>query len=110
MNSAKSLGAAALNKITPECVNVGQAIKLSLIMVVIALILLIAAIIYNYVKKTDTTDADVQKENEEKKTKVVGALSITGTVLVFFCEHYFYSTLCEHTFSLSGACFTFHTV
>lgn len=87
MNSAKNLGAAALNKITPECINVGKAIKLSstvvLVMVVIALILLISAIVYNYVKKTESTDTDTQTENEDNKKKVVGALSITGTVIVF---------------------------
>lgn len=87
MSSARSLGAAALNKITPECVNIGKSIKMSstvvLAMIIIALILLISAIIYNYVKKTDSTDTDAQHENENKKKKVVGGLSITGTVLVF---------------------------
>lgn len=87
MNSQRGLGTAALNKITPECVNVGKAIKTSsmivLIMIVIALVLLIAAIIYNYVKKTESSDNDVQTENEEDKKKVIGGLAITSTVLVF---------------------------
>lgn len=87
MNTAKNLGVNALNKITPECVNIGKSIKLSaaivLIMVVLAVILLIAAIVYNYVKKTESSDADIQAANEAKKKKVVGALTITGAVITF---------------------------
>lgn len=84
MNSVKNLGSMALSKITPECVNVGRSIKLtsifSMCLVLVCLIFLISVIIYNYIKKTDSTDADIQKENEDKKRKVQGGILITTTV------------------------------
>lgn len=88
MNSSKNLGATVLNKITPECANIGQSIKMSstivLVMVVIALILLVSAVIYNYVKKEDSNaDAATKSKAEDDKKKVIGALNITGIVLVF---------------------------
>ncbi|ATY70259.1 hypothetical protein [Tomelloso virus] len=87
MSSMKGLGTSAINKITPECANIGKSVKVVslvvLIMVIIATILLVAAIIYNYVKKTANDDAEVQAENEAKKKKVIGGLSITGAVVVF---------------------------
>lgn len=76
-----------MNKLTPECMNIGSSVKMvslvTLITIIAAAILLVATIIYNYMKKTDSTDAEAQKTNEEKKKKVIGALSITGTVIVF---------------------------
>lgn len=90
MNSTKGLGASALNKITPECANIGKTVKMvsivTLLMIVVAAVLLIAAIIYNYARKTESTDADEQARNEESKRKVIGALTITGTVLVFLAS------------------------
>lgn len=54
-----------------------------MIIIIIALILLIIAIIYNYTKKESKgADPAVAAEEDTKKEKVVGALSITATVLV----------------------------
>lgn len=69
--------------LTPECGNLTRSIKWSsmivIIVLLVAFILLIGAIIYNYVKKipSDTN----QKDNENKKKKIVGGMTI-GSVVV----------------------------
>lgn len=71
-------------RLTPECTNAGNAItKVSWVSVgisVILVILLVAVIIYDYVvkDKTDTTRAEATSDT---KTKVVGGLTITSTIL-----------------------------
>lgn len=86
MNSTKFMGSSAIQKITPACSNLARSVKmvsvLNLILVIVAAVLLIAAIIYNYTRKTESTDADEQTRNELSKKKVIGALTITGVVLV----------------------------
>lgn len=66
--------------LTPECSQLSQSIKLSatVLMVVIglALILLVSAIIYNYVKKTTTPEEDA------KKDKMISYMSIASTVVI----------------------------
>lgn len=87
MNSTRNLASAALGKITPECQNLGRSIKLSsmvvLIMIIVAVILLVSAIIYNYMKKNDAPDAETIHATDDTKKKVVGALTITSTVIIF---------------------------
>lgn len=87
MNSPKvGLGTAALQKITPGCVNIVKTVKmvsiLTLILTLIAATLLIIAIIYNYARKTDSSDADEQTRNEESKRKMIGALASIGTAFI----------------------------
>lgn len=87
MNTPRNLASSAVNRLAEDCTNIGKSIKLSativLIMVFIALILLVSAIIYNYVKKIDATTTDGQAaELENKKKKVVGGLTIASSVLL----------------------------
>lgn len=78
------------NALTPECENLSKSLKLTslitLVLTSIATILLLVAIIYNYVKRSKgTTRADAGTSNstdEEKTAKIVGALSISGSVAV----------------------------
>lgn len=82
-----------LNRVIPECHNIGRSIKTSataiVVLIVIVLILMVATILYSYLKKvgteggTTTNISDEAKNNENKKKKVVGGLTITSTVLIF---------------------------
>jgi len=72
------------NAITPECENLGKSIKVSalivLIILIIVIILMVAAIVYNHMKQT-VTDADRAEDEDKKKNKIIGGLSI-GSVVV----------------------------
>jgi len=69
--------------VTPECENLGRTIKsvsvLLIIFIVVTVVLLIVAISYNYMKK-GATDADHAAEEEARKGKIIGGLSITGAL------------------------------
>lgn len=52
-----------------------------MIVVLISLVLLLSAIIYNYVKKVSASAAGTA-EQEAKKLKVVGGLAITSAVVL----------------------------
>lgn len=83
----RGVTSAIVNKMTPECVNLGRSIKtsaiLAVVMIVIVVILLVASILYSYLKKTADPDGDKEKENEEHKKKTVAFLAISGTVIAF---------------------------
>lgn len=83
-----------LNRVIPECHNIGRSIKTSataiVVLIVIVLILMVATILYSYLKKvgndgstTNNLVNDDVKKDENKKKKVVGGLTITSTVLIF---------------------------
>lgn len=84
--SRSGLAQSAVNYMTPECARLGGSIKMvsivGLVMIVLALILIIAGIVYNYVKKTTGQTTDETKANEDKKQKLVGGLTITGAVFL----------------------------
>lgn len=79
---SRNVTTALMAKLTPECNNLGRSIKTSAtfvcVMVILALVLLVTAIIYSYVKKVDDTNADASAN----KKKVVGGLSITASVVL----------------------------
>lgn len=93
MSAASGL-ARVRNVIIPECNNLGRTIKMSswlvVISLLIALVMLIIAVIYTYVKKTSNSSNDgsstsqyaVGDTDEDKKNKIIGGLSITGIVFV----------------------------
>lgn len=77
MSTLPGRGKAAL---TPECNQLLKSVKLSatvlVILIGLALLLLAAAIVYNYAKKTEHTDQD------DKKEKIIGYMSIAATVTI----------------------------
>lgn len=79
---SRNVTTALMAKLTPECNNLGRSVKTSAsvlcVMVILALVLLVTAIIYSYVKKVDATNTDA---NANKK-KVVGGLSITASIVL----------------------------
>lgn len=76
-----------INRIVPECQNIGRSIKTSatviVVMIVIVLILLVVSILYSYLKKIDTSPSLDVTAQETHKKKVVGGLTITASVLIF---------------------------
>lgn len=68
--------------LTPECGNLRKTVKMAtmmtLVMVSIVCILLLIAIIYNYVKKIPNPDTN---NEEASKKKVVGGLTIAALVV-----------------------------
>lgn len=77
-----------MNRIVPECQNIGRSIKTSatviVVMIVIVLILLVVSILYSYLKKVDASlSQDSVTAQENNKKKVVGGLTITASVLIF---------------------------
>lgn len=88
MSAQPGSATAAFNRaravITPECQNIAKSIKfsslLTIFVVLVAVILLASALIYNYVKKIPTgTNAG---EGEATKKKVVGGLTIASLVVL----------------------------
>lgn len=79
-----SLSGRVRSAITPECNNLSRSIKnismFNMILLFISLVVLLGAVLYNYLKKVPSgTDAGTV---ENKKKKVVGAATITSTVLL----------------------------
>lgn len=80
MSSTQSSTARLRQAVQPNRENVGKSIKLGgivqLVLIFVAFVLLMVAVIYNYVKKT-TTDSD-----EDKKKKIVGGMTIAALVVL----------------------------
>jgi len=80
-----------LNKITPQCENLHKTIKLAsfitLALTSVVLVLLLAAIIYNYVLKNDTpaptlrAGEETDTTTEDKKKKIIGGLTISAAII-----------------------------
>lgn len=98
MNRPGISGAQIMNKLSVECPNLGKSIKfssgLALIMVSIALLFLVASILYEYLKKVEVISGGLGPGEignapaphgitATKKRKVVGGLAITSAVILF---------------------------
>lgn len=84
---ARTASASLLSKLAPECNSMGRSLKtvsmVLLIMVFVAFVLLIVAIIYTYMKKTDTNNDQVVVSDAEKhKRKITATLSVIATVIL----------------------------
>ena len=81
MASNNALNKGLLKKITPECENLAKrSTMLNVIgvtLVIIAVILMVVALIYNYMPSADEAE-------KEKKTRIIGAMNITALVFIVF--------------------------
>lgn len=70
--------------LTPECGNLTRSIKASsavvIIIILIAFVLLITAVVYNYVKQVK--DDSERQANLDKKAKLVGGMTIGSMVML----------------------------
>lgn len=85
MSSAKPFSNPNLR--VAECSSLGRSVKLSsmlvLIFIVIAVVLLVAALIYNYSVKAATNDSSDASDKEKHKKAVIGGLTISSAVFAF---------------------------